>query len=671
MIHPHDVESFKGKLYVGANYHPHDSSRVEWIRDLDLMAAAGFRVLRAGHLAWDSYEPRDGEFTFEWFDEFLQLADEHDIGVILDIAARPAPLWLHRKHPTIDIVNVHGKREHANSRYLEDVGDPAYVEHAVRFADALSSRYAEHPALLAFGIDNEPGSGPYSYSDSVRARFITWLHGRYGTTERLNAAWGGQRWSRRVSDFDEIDLPRSGFHEAPVERMIDFRTFVSDEILAAHTALIDRVAANAPGKILTGNQWYFVEGDEGRYFDYAPVAYSGRITRGGGGLYPHNSQRDKATLYHSLSVIARIQFESSTPYWATETTTETAVTGAVRKAAYASLIYGNQLMCGWTWQSHHAGEERFLQGQIDWDGLPNRKYDEYRQLAQEFRQIEKFGFPYQPRAEVALGFSFPGQLASAAFPEKHDRQVETVFGALLEQNIDLRIVDILRSDLPYRLLIIAGMAIIDELTAARIRGFVEAGGTVIMTSYSGWFDVHGKIVDATRPHLLDDVFGIRLGPYQEPAILNEATDGARTGDEVQIDFADGTVRTSASRFDEVHLRGARTVATITGLDLDYPAVTSNEFGAGRAIYLSLPARSELVDRVIAEELERLGIQPSVDVPRGVIARRTDASHALYVNVAPEQRTISLPPGTRSVFTGTALGTTMTLPPFDVEFVEFA
>ena len=43
-----------GELYVGANYHPHDSNPETWTRDIQLMQQGGFRVVRMGHLAWDS-----------------------------------------------------------------------------------------------------------------------------------------------------------------------------------------------------------------------------------------------------------------------------------------------------------------------------------------------------------------------------------------------------------------------------------------------------------------------------------------------------------------------------------------------------------------------------------------------------------------------------------------
>ena len=55
-------------LFVSVNYHPHDSNPEAWTRDIHMMQQAGFRVVRLGHLAWDSYEPKDGQFNFTWFD---------------------------------------------------------------------------------------------------------------------------------------------------------------------------------------------------------------------------------------------------------------------------------------------------------------------------------------------------------------------------------------------------------------------------------------------------------------------------------------------------------------------------------------------------------------------------------------------------------------------------
>jgi beta-galactosidase len=141
------------ELYVGVNYHPHDDKNSEKIKhDIQLMKDAGFKVVRMGHLAWDSYEPSEGEFDFAWFDKVMDMMNEAGIKVILDIAIRPAPIWLHYKYPSIDIIDKNGNRLYPNHRYMEDIGDPMYQKYALRFTDAITKQYANHPALLAFGI---------------------------------------------------------------------------------------------------------------------------------------------------------------------------------------------------------------------------------------------------------------------------------------------------------------------------------------------------------------------------------------------------------------------------------------------------------------------------------------------------------------------------------------
>ncbi|MEV7144776.1 beta-galactosidase [Streptomyces tauricus] len=663
-------EHVPAKLYVGANYHPHDSDPRQWERDIRLMKEAGLTVVRLGHLAWDSFEPRDGRFDFTWFDRVMDMMHDAGIEVILDVAVRPAPLWLHRKHPSINITDSTGNQLYPNTRYMVDVGDPAYREHALRFTDTLTRHYADHPALLAFGIDNEPGDGPYSYSETVRSRFISWLRDRYATLEALNLAWAGQRWSRRIGDFDEVGLPMSGRTAGAPERVLDFRRFVSCEINEFLLSVIDRVEENAPGVLRTGNSWYYTEAERGRYFDYAQIAYAGRINRDGMGFYPGMSLVNNSGLSEHLLGIARTRFENDTPFWCTEFTTMTAAPGSVRKTAYASLLLGNQMICGWTWQTMHGGEEQYLQGMVDWDGEPNRKYDEYRQLADEFARIQDRGFPYRSRAEIGLAFSFQSQLASASLPEKHDVQLRTCFEAVLERNLDQRVVDVSRSSLQYQILVLPGVALMDEESAARIRRFVAEGGTAVMTSDSAFVTVTGQVFATTRPGLLDDVFGIRVGSYQEPRVLNELTDGKLKGDELDIVHGDRRVRVEAPRFDEIHPRGARVVASAVGLDRDYPMVTVNDYGKGRAVYVGTPARRGLIDLVLEAEIELRDIRPDLTVPPGVLARAIDDTHLLYVNLGGESKPIVTPGPSRSVLHDRDHPDDgFTLAPFDSDLVE--
>ena len=412
------------QLYVGANYHPHDEKNVgKWRQDISLMKEAGFKVVRMGHLAWDSYEPREGKFDFGWFDTVMNMMNDAGIKVILDIAIRPAPIWLHYKYPSINITDANGDVQYPNHRYMEDIGDAMYQQYALRYADSLSKHYANYPALLAFGIDNESGDGRISYAETARQRFIAWLKNKYINVDSLNKAWATQRWSRRINDFGEIGFPVATHPTDVPERMLDFRRFVSDEINQLLFKVIDKVHANAPNALVNTNAWYY---SALKYFDYPAIAYSGKMTREGCGFYPGNSLINNGGIMNASFGIARIQFESTNPFWCSEFTTMTAVPNSIRKSAYATLMYGNQMVCGWTWQSMLAGEEQYLEGMIDWDGLPNRKYYEYKKIATEFNKIQKF-FPYKPEAEVALAFSFPSQIASSYFPQKHDEQLQACF----------------------------------------------------------------------------------------------------------------------------------------------------------------------------------------------------------------------------------------------------
>ena len=245
----------------------------------------------------------------------------------------------------------------------------------------------------------------------------------------------------------------SGSITGAPERMLDFRRFVSDEINQLLFKVLDVVNTNAPNALTNTNAWYF---SPLKYFDYSEIAYSGKMKREGEGFYPGNSLVTNWGVMNTAFGISRIQFESTNPFWCTEFTTMTAVPNSIRKAAYASLMYGNQMVCGWTWQSMWAGEEQYLEGMLDWDGIPNRKYDEYKKIATEFKKIEKF-FPYKLKAEVGLAFSFPSQIASSAFPEQHENQLQACWDLFYWRNMDSRVVEISRSNLDYKLLFVPGV----------------------------------------------------------------------------------------------------------------------------------------------------------------------------------------------------------------------
>lgn len=656
--------ALSGQLYVGANYHPHDDKDMAKIQhDIDLMKEAGFTCVRLGHLAWDSYEPREGEYDFEWFDQVMDKMADAGIGVILDIPARPAPLWLHAKFPSIDVVDENGNRQYANHRYMDDIGDPHYQEYALKLVDVMTKRYASHPALMAFGIDNELGDGPTSYSETVRERFILWLKNKYQNIETLNDVWASQRWSRKIGGWEEIGLPTSG--KGAPERKLDFRKFVSDEVNGFYEKFLDVVVTNAPGVNTTSNAWYY---SPLKYIDYVPIAYSGKMTRHGFGFYAGNSLKTNWGIWDNMFGVTRIRFEAETPFWCTEFTTMTAVPGAIRKGAYAALLCGSQLFCGWTWQSMHGGEEQYLEGMLDWDGIPNRKYDEYKQIAAEFKKIGKF-FPYKLNAEVALAYSFDSHMSSFAFPETHEQQLQKSFEEFMFRNMDCRMIDVGRSSLDYKLLILPGYAVMTEADAEKIRKYVNDGGTVVMTSNSAVVDETGKVFATTHPGRLNDVFGVRVASYEETSVMNEISTDGSTGNSLTVNWNGKPVSVSSTRYDIVYPTAAEVLAEITSLPGNPVIMTENKYGKGRAYYIGLPAGSGIMDELMDMLIPEIGLKMGPDVPDGVMARDIDAQHTLYLNTTDSEKVIRVGGKAEGLISGKKFKDEVVIPPFEAEFVE--
>ena len=633
------------ELFVGANFHPHDYATEEEIdAQIALMKDAGFNVVRMGHLAWDSYEPSEGRFEFGWFDRVMDRMAAAGIKVILDIPVRPAPMWVHKLSPGTTIVTFQGDSLQPVHRYYNDVGDPGYQEFALRLADRMSARYASHPALMAFGIDNELGDGSISYSESVRQRFIAWLKARYGSVDALNEAWAGWRWSRRVTSFDEVVLPDLGDagYGGNAERQLDFRRFLSDEIVGFYSSVIDRVNANAPGVPTFTNAWYYST----KFFDYAELSYSGRMTYGGCGFYPGTALDTYYGMRGAAFGMARIQFEQDTPHWCAEFTTMQAAPGACRKQAYMTLMYGNQMVCGWTMQSMWAGEEQYLQGLVDWDGVPNYKYYEYKRIAEEFSKIEKF-FPYKPDYQIGIALDFVSTALGRmnGYPvAAHENQAQACFDWFFDRNMDVRIIDPARSNFDYKLVILPGVAYMSEETVAKVREYVARGGVVIMTSRSAMTDGRGQVLKSTQPGGLDDVFGIRLG-------------GILVGQ-------DGKV------FDEVELRGAKSLASADFFGRKIPLVTENTYGRGRAIYVGTGAGGADVASVIDATVSALALRRGPEVPERVSARWTDSAHLLLLNHDSMDKTFTVPGKCRSLLTGRIFDGTVVLKGDDADFLEF-
>ena len=87
------------ELTMGTCYYPEHWDKKLWADDLDRMKKAGISVIRIAEFAWSKVEPEEGVFTYDFFDEFLNLCSEKQMKVIFGTPTATPPAWLTEKYP--------------------------------------------------------------------------------------------------------------------------------------------------------------------------------------------------------------------------------------------------------------------------------------------------------------------------------------------------------------------------------------------------------------------------------------------------------------------------------------------------------------------------------------------------------------------------------------------
>lgn len=199
----------------GVSYYPDHWPEPEWERDMRLIKQSGLDIVRFGEFSWHWIEPQEGEFELGAYDRFMDLAHHLELQVILCTPTAAPPSWLLHRYPHVRLVDQYG-RQHLGGRHMICYNDPEAIRLAERVILKLAERYKDHPALMAWQIDNEPTSGEapgseviYDYHTETIKAFRNYLQQQYRDIESLNTAWVNAFWSRSYSAWEEIDPPRS------------------------------------------------------------------------------------------------------------------------------------------------------------------------------------------------------------------------------------------------------------------------------------------------------------------------------------------------------------------------------------------------------------------------------------------------------------------------------
>ena len=236
-------------------------------------------------------------------------------------------------------------------------------------------------------------------------------------------------------------------------------------------------------------------------------------------------------------------------------------------------------------------------------------------------------------------------------------QVRNAFEPFFTDNIDTAIINIAHDPLEkYKLVVVPGHYVMDEKSAAAIRRYVEAGGTVIMTAYSAKADEQAQWFNTPLPGRLSDVFGLHTNVFY------------RSDKPLEI-IIGGELRKATDPYYEVlELDTAKPYANFLNTPEKSSAIAINNYGRGHAIYLATSSVPPIIGPLVRALYTKLRIERGPETPAGVYARVV-AGRTLYVNTTAATKSVSLKGMKLGVLSGRHYSGSLLLGPYGVELLQ--
>ncbi|GGG60579.1 beta-galactosidase [Paenibacillus radicis (ex Gao et al. 2016)] len=688
------------ELRLGVCYYPEHWEESLWEADLLRMKELGFSIIRIAEFAWAIFEPKEGRFSFDLFDRFLELAAKLEMKVIMGTPTATPPAWLTHKYPEVlnatfeGVTLQHGLRRHNN------YSSPKYRELSARITLEMAKHYADHPAIIGWQIDNEFNCEvSVFYADADHIAFRQWLKEKYDTLDALNKAWGTVFWSQTYSDWEQVFLPRPtavGYQPNP-HQALDEKRFISDNTIAFAKIQADILREHAPRHWVTTNGM-FGHLDNHRmndelldFFSYDSYPQFSTI------FYDANEQNPLADRGWSLSLsavrsispnFAIMEQQAGPGGWVNRIDMPSPKPGQMRLWTYQSIAHGADMVLYFRWRTATFGNEMYWHGLHDYDNRPNRRVREAGKVGSELAAIGDRIVGSRFQADVAIVRDYDNEW-DGEYDVWHGpyswKSGKEWFKALQKRHIPSDVV-YLRSHTTaeelkrYRVLVYPHPAIMRDETAAMLEQYVWAGGTVIFGCRTGYKDERGHCYMRPLPGAAAALCGIRVEEFtklngnRKPALMQWKHDG-------------GPVTAAEDFNDILEVTASGTVEVMAEYASDYyagkPAVTRNTFGgdgvdgaetgAGAVWYYGAVFNEDAAGQII----ELMGLRsPAADwaeLPAQVeLAIRAGASGmlAFLLNYGEAAAQITLKKPMKELLTGTTLSAgEVELEPFGVYVLE--
>ncbi len=622
------------RIRYGADYNPEQWPRDVWDEDVRLMRDAHVTTATVGVFSWSRLEPRPGEYDFGWLDDVMDRLHAGGVRVVLATATASPPAWFARRYPDSLPVTEDGVRLGFGSRQQYSPSSPDYRRHALALVEQVASRYADHPALEMWHVNNEYGCHvARSYDEHSVAAFRAWLEQRYRTVEELNRAWGTDFWSQRYGAFDEVGVPAAAPTFRNPTQQLDFRRFSSDALLALHRAESEVIRRHSPDVPITTNFMGFFEGAD--YWAWAPyvdvVSDDAYPDPGDPEAYVRlAAQRDLMRGLGQGRPWLLMEQAAGAVNWRPRNAPRPR--GQHRAHSLQAVARGADGVLHFQWRQSAAGAERFHSALLPHAGADTRRFRDVTALGAELAGLSDLvGARVPAHVAVVLDWDSWWALEQPAMPTRVDyvQRFLDWYAPFLRRGVTVDVVPAGADVVGYDLVVVPVQHVARRADLQALDSYVRGGGHLVVTYGSAVVDKDLRVYLGGYLGPLQRTLGVRV----EELAPTAGPDGSPGG---PFRLAGDLAGEASLWQDVVVVDDAQVVATFAdGYAAGGPAVTRREHGDGVAWYVATqpsPAVLDaLVDRLLTDaDVPALLARP---VPGVEAVRRGD--RLVVVNHTPD------------------------------------
>jgi beta-galactosidase len=578
--------------------------------DARMMKAAGITVVRIAESTWGTLEPQPGVFDFSHVDRMLAAMHKQGIKVIVGTPTYAIPTWLAREHPSLLVVGANGVRAQYGPRQNMDISDPDYRAAAERVIVALVDHVKDHPAVIGYQLDNETkaygSSGP-----NVQAAFAAQIKQKWPSLDALNNAWGLNYWSNRINRWEDFPSTNASINASMSNAFAAFQRGLVTDFLAWQAKIVRAHAR--PGQFLTQNfdlGWretsYGVQPEVDHWKSAKPLDIAGIDI-----YHPSQDKLTGAEIAFGGDLARSIR--NGQNYLVIETQAQgwaqwTPYPGQLRLQAYSHLASGAEMVAYWHWATTANAVETYWRGLLTQDYKPNPVYAEASTVGADLKRLGPKLAGMTKRNSVAIYVSNRALSAFNSFKPsgiEYNQVLRPFYDALYRMNVE---VDILSPDSAmdldkYKLIVVPALYAASDAEIARLNDYAKRGGHLLYTFKSGFSDENVKVRYATQPGAISEAAGVSYQLFTTPE--NVSLDGDPFG----VGENDNKARWW---MEMLHPTTAKVVARYK--HASWPAdaaMTRNTWGKGEVSYIGFMPSDVMIEKIMAGEVERAGVEPSM------------------------------------------------------------